>query len=1286
MEFRILGPLEVRDVSGPVPIAGAKQRALLAILLLNANRVVSRDRLIDALWEDQPPDTARKAVQVHVSQLRKVLGSDRILTRAPGYLIRVDPGELDLDEFERLVAEGGRDRLREALALFREPPLADLGGERFAQSEIARLEELRLVALEERIDADLALGRHAELVPELETLVTEHPLRERLRAQLMLALYRCARQAESLAVYQDARRVLVEELGIDPSRALQELERAILVQDAALDLPPAVAPQPAADVPPPAPGPPRADERKMVTVLFADLVGSTELGEDDPERVRALLERVYDAMDEEIGRAGGTVEKFAGDSVLAAFGAPTAQEDHAERALHAAVAIRERVREQFGGTVSLRIGVNTGEVVVGRPRAGSSFVTGDAVNVAARLEEAAEAGQIVVGERTATLAGGAFEFDDAVVVEAKGKREGVVCRALRRAISLARPRGVSGIGTTFVGRGRELELLHASYRAAVATGEAGLVTIAGEPGVGKTTLVQAFWERLAGETPEPLRRIGRCPPYGAGITYRPLADVLKEHLGILESDQPRAVWERLAGREILGVTLGLPGPSGLHPLLARERLHQAWVELLEEVVAEQPAVVLIEDLHWAEEPLLDLVARLRRDVAGPLFVIATARPELLERTPGWGTGRGNTSVVWLEPLPPEETAHMLEQLLAAELPARLRELVVETAEGNPFFVEELLSSLIDRGVLERVNGDWRVHEPRAGFALPDSVQSLVAARIDLLAAAEKSALQAASVVGRVFWAGPVAELLEDVGVDFGRLEERDFIRRRPRSSIAGEHEFAFKHALTREVAYASLPKAKRARLHAGVAAWLERLGEGRDEHALLLAHHYAEAVRPEYADLAWSGEDHELGRLQPRALAWLRRAADLAAGRYALDEQISLLQRAVELEPSDAGRAELWHTLARANVLKFDHAAFRTAMLSAIDASSDRAGDLFSELAFWEAFRFGHTEDRVQIERWIERALDLAAPQSAGRARALIARSYCVPEDAETAAQEAVALAERLPDVELRSYAFHACADSALAEGRYDEARGWAERRIELLNEIDDPDHTADVYWSAIPGYLAQGRFDDARRLAQLHDEVTSELSPHHKLHGVAFLLEVEELAADWQRIRELTPRAERAVEASTRCIHQPRSLVVCALAAAALGDDEEAGRLEGAADSLGVEEYGRVVDTRIRLALLRGDLAVVERLLAQSEAPDKSLIRSSKVAPVAARLDALAALGRRERVESEAPELLRPETYLEPFALRALGVVRDDERMLEEAAARFEAMDLHWHAVQTRTAGIASG
>src|SRR5438067_5827471 len=401
MEFRILGPLEVREGDRVLPLPGVRQRALLSILLLHANEVLPASLLIELLWGDRPPPSAAKGLQVHISELRKLLGKDCIYTRAPGYALRVEPGELDLERFEKLVGEARQlppddalSRLREALALWRGRPLSEFAAERLAAGEVLRLDELQLEALEQRIEAELALGRHAGLIGELEALVREHPLREGLRASLMLALYRAGRQAEALTVYQDARRALVDELGLEPTRVLQDLEQAILRHEPGLDLT-SVAPSRSRLQPEHAPATPAAaPERKLATVLFVDLVGSTELGEQDPERTRALLERYYDSAAEAIETAGGTLEKFVGDAVLAAFGAPTGQEDHAERALHAALAVRARCAELFGTPEAVRIGVNTGEVVVGRPREGSSFVTGDAVNVAARLQQVAEPGQI----------------------------------------------------------------------------------------------------------------------------------------------------------------------------------------------------------------------------------------------------------------------------------------------------------------------------------------------------------------------------------------------------------------------------------------------------------------------------------------------------------------------------------------------------------------------------------------------------------------------------------------------------------------------------------------------------------------------------------------------------------------------------------------------------------------------------------------------------------------------------------------------------------------------------
>ena len=651
-----------------------------------------------------------------------------------------------------------------------------------------------------------------------------------------------------------------------------------------------------------------AEERKLATVLFADLAGSTALAdEQDPERTRARLERFYDAMAAEIEAAGGTIEKFVGDAVMAAFGAPEALEDHAERALHTALAMQRRVESGL----ALRIGVNTGEVVVGQPRAGSSFVSGDAVNVAARLEQAAEPGEILAGERTVAAAQGAFEFGDARTVEAKGKPGGVPCRRLVRALSLMRTRGVSGLARAFVGRESELERLRQAYRRAVERSQPVLVTIHGDAGVGKTRLMRELWEHLGAETREPLRRTGRCLAYGEGITFWPLAEILKEHLGILESDPPEDVRRVLSGREILGLTLGLDVAGDLHPLAARDRLQAAWVEFVTELAGQRPLVVLVEDVHWAEEPLLDLLERIADDVHGPLLLLATARPDFAR---AWGA-RIDAETILLEPLPADAAASLVDALVSGDLPHNVRELVVERAEGNPFFVEEVLGNLIDAGVLTRENGGWRAGELPSGFEIPDSVQAVLAARIDLLDEAEKAALQAAAVIGRVFWTGPVYELVAGLQPDLRVLESRDFIRRRSGSSLEGEVEYVFKHALTVEVAYSGLTKARRARLHAEFAEWLERLGAGREEQAPLLAHHYAEAVRPEDVDIAWPGDEARVDELRARAVDWLGRAAESAITRYELQDAVVLLRRALELEHDQSAQARLWRRIGRAHAL-----------------------------------------------------------------------------------------------------------------------------------------------------------------------------------------------------------------------------------------------------------------------------------------------------------------------------------------------------------------------------------
>ena len=817
-----------------------------------------------------------------------------------------------------------------------------------------------------------------------------------------------------------------------------------------------------------------------------------------------------------------------------------------------------------------------------------------------------------------------------------------------------------------------------SYRRTVQDGKPRLVTIMGDAGVGKTRLVREFWAWLSEQSPQPLQRTGRCLSYGQGLAFRPLAEILTEQLGLLETDPQERILERLGERRLLALSLGLDVAGDLHPLVARDLFQDTWAEFLSELVAERPTVMLVEDLHWAEQPLLDLLEWLLERVDGPLLMIATARPELDEKRPGWGKSP-RASLHELEPLSARDSGLLIDELLATDVPEALHELLVERSEGNPFFVEELVGMLIDRGILAREDGGWRVTEPADGIDVPDSVQALLAARIDLLERADKEALQTAAVIGRVFWTGAVYELLADEP-DFRALEERDFIRLRSGSSIPGQREYAIKHALTREVAYATLPRAKRAHLHAGFAAWLERFAEdGGDMHASLLAHHYAEAVRPEDVDLAWPGAETELARLRVRAVHWLRRSAELAVSRYEITEGLSLLQRAVALEPDPVRQARLWEEIGHANALRFDGEAFRAALERATELVGPSA-ELYSELALQTARRSGMWQqppDSQIVDDWIERALALAEEGSLTRAKALAAAALWWKDEA--AARELHGIAVRSGDAALRSSSLAALADVAWSAGDLEQAHAWIDERIELLPELTDPDDRHFACMSAVEVNLAMGRIAAAERSSALLVEMVEGLTPHHRLHGVDMQIRIESLVGRWERVQEAATHAERAVgaNAATPCLGNCNVLLNLAVARAQDGDDTEARRLEAAARAFWVESRRwHFEPAEVRLALARNDRAELRRLVAS---PTLGVQRAFGFDGAAELFDALVALGEYDRIESEVPQWVKKETYTEPFALRALGVARSDNQLLDQATARFEAMGMEWHAAATR-------
>jgi DNA-binding SARP family transcriptional activator/tetratricopeptide (TPR) repeat protein len=893
MEFRILGPLEAHSDGQALDLGGAKQRALLGVLLLHANSVVSKDRLIDALWEDDPPESAQKALQVHVSSLRKLVGKERLQTQAPGYVLRVQPDEFDLARFCELQEQG---RLADALSLWRGPPLSDLAYRRFAHAEIGRLEDLRLACLEERIEHDLRGGGHGDLTGELEALVREHPLRERLRGQLMLALYRSGRQAEALAAYQDARRTLVEELGIEPGRELRELQQAILNQDPALDL--VVARQPeqeeaASPTPPPSDSPPSARQsRKTVTAVFVAVsAAGADGGSLDPEALRRVTSRSFGEIQAAVERHGGTLETVSSDTLTAIFGVPVVHEDDALRAVRAAAETRQALADLAGEVASsivlaFRIGLGTGEVVTGE--AGPQLrVTGEPLITSARLAQGAEEGEVVLDERSYRL------VRDAVVVDATGS-----ALSLLEVIADLH-RHVGRFASPMVGRERERRRLQDAFEQAVSDRSCQLFTVLGTAGVGKSRLVQEF---LGDVSEQALIVRGRCLPYGEGITYWPVLEAVKEAAGIDDTDSPEDAKAKLVlalgdepGAELVATRIadliGLAAAA-----LGVEEGFAAIQTLFETLARALPLVVVFDDIHWGEATFLDLLEHLAewtRDA--PILLICLARSELRDVRPGWAGGKPNATSVLLEPLSESESVELIENLASHALDEAAKQRVVDAAEGNPLFVEEMLALALEDG------------QPARELVVPPTIHALLAARLDRLGQDERAVVDRAAVQGKVFYEDALTalsppELLRAMSVSLGSLLLKELIRP-DRTSLSGR-TFRFRHILIRDAAYDSIPKEARVEMHEGFARWLEgAAGERATEYEEIVGYHLEQA----YLYRA------QLGPIDEQARDTAREAAERlgAAGRRAFIRSdtragVNMISRAVALlPPEDPMRVDL---------------------------------------------------------------------------------------------------------------------------------------------------------------------------------------------------------------------------------------------------------------------------------------------------------------------------------------------------------------------------------------------
>ena len=641
-----------------------------------------------------------------------------------------------------------------------------------------------------------------------------------------------------------------------------------------------------------------------MTVVFCDVTGSTAMGERlDPESLRRVMSRYFAEMRAALERHGGTVEKFIGDAVMAVFGVPAIHEDDALRAVRAAAEMRDafgvfnkELERDYGVSLAARIGVNTGEVVAGDH--GDTLITGDAVNVAARLEQAAEPGTVLIGEKTLRLVRDAVVVEPVPPLEVKGKTEPLAAFRLVQVTA-----GVAGVArrldSPMVGRERELARLRQTFESAIADRSCQLFTILGTAGVGKSRLVEEFLGSLGEATV--LR--GRCLPYGEGITFFPVGEVVKEAAGLEDFDVPDEIERKICA------VLGTDGPacSTLAQLFAAadrdssvEETFWAVRSFLEAVAKTAPLAVVFDDIHWGEPTFLDLIEHITGWAReAPILVLSVARPELLDERAGWGRGALNATTISLEPLSDDECGDLIGNMLGrATLPDEARVRILAAAEGTPLFVEEMLSMLIDDGSLARDGDRWVATGPLVDLRVPPTIQALLAARLEQLTGDERAAIQRAAVCGKQFHVGAVAALLDGDGREVRpalmSLVRRDLIRP-DRSMLAGQDAFRFRHQLIRDAAYEAAPKALRAELHERYADWLERVGEARvEEFEEILAYHLEQAHRL----LSALGPLHDAGReLALRAAGHYTASARRASDRSDDPAAATLFRHAADLLP-----------------------------------------------------------------------------------------------------------------------------------------------------------------------------------------------------------------------------------------------------------------------------------------------------------------------------------------------------------------------------------------------------
>ncbi|HZN77866.1 MAG TPA: AAA family ATPase, partial [Micromonosporaceae bacterium] len=1175
--------------------------ALVKLLAVTPGHRMHREQLIDVLWPDLDQAAGARRLTKALHFARRALAAGQVRLRDDLVSLEADGLWVDVDAFEAAARRGDTEQ---ALAVYAGDLLPENRFDKWAEPRRVQVREGVVRLLLDQGSERESRGDRRGAVASYERLVDIDPVHEEAHARLM-----------SLAASEGQRHVAVrwfgrlvqslrEELDVAPNDEVRQLYADIVSGRLATErrgAPPDEAVQAEAVRPEPAEAP-RTEERKLVTVLAADLRGVREgPGDPDPERARRETATWTGVLCDVVDRWGGAVERLVGGGVVAVFGYPAAREDHAARALWAGFEVLRRV------PVPVRLGIDTGEVIA--PAAGSGSLAdlgGDVLDVAAALREAAEPRTVLVSDRARRAAHGEFRFGRAARLGRVGVRP-----LLAADWTAGRPQ--PQFEPPMVGREDETRVVLSLIEEAAASGRPRLVTIVAAAGVGKSRLVREVVASAVQRRPDIQVLRGRCLAAGDGVTYWALGEILRDACGIALGESGERAQQKLHTRLLellstsdgnnqsevdatvfaLAATAAIPMPGSplddAPPHTVDDALAHAWPRFASAAAASGPLIMVVEDLHWAGKPLLDMLVRLVARSSGPVVVLTTARPEFLEQRPGFGAASADVSVISLRSLTERASRELLDSLpQASALDAQRYEEILVRAEGNPYFLDQLVAHIADGG----------------SGALPDTLHALLAARVDALPVPEKRLLQAASVVGRVFWVEPLRGLGHDIADSLAALESRGLVLARPASSLAGQVEFAFKHALLRDVAYASLPAAHRARAHADVAEWLEDVSQDRVGEVMeLVAYHYATA-----AD-GWDavpGDPGEAELITANAFRSLIRAGVGARRRYAIAKAVELHRRALDYAANMDERAEAMGAVGDDHEVAFNGDAAVEAWQEALELLrqlphlADRRAELCLKAAQMAVSRWGGFRAPAAPalgDALVDEGLAVVRDPVA-RAHLLILRAYCgarwswtgqpdpVPvAERRRAAEAGSQIADELDSTWLRGLARRGMATAHLLEGDYEKALTQFLEHVDLM-EREGRDRDRALAYTIACLYVAGVRGDHERALAHARKShaVAQKLFPHDRMHGTFFVMAWLETLGRWSEIEPYLDEHLQLLDGPdwyAICPYVRGGPLVAALALARLGDVDRARQLaERAPMILDPPSQAEVVRARLAIEL----------------------------------------------------------------------------------------------------------